>query len=63
MGTQNQGKTQDRAKVGILLFDKVSTVILAKYFNYNNFFYALNIVKLTKYTEISDYTINWKKEK
>ena len=46
-------KTQIRA----LLFIKIFTTILIKYFNFSNIFLIENIIKLLKYIQINDYII------
>ena len=49
--------------MGILLFDKVLTIVLAKYSNYKNIFLAKNVIKFPKYIKINNYTIKRKKDK
>ena len=46
-----------------LLFDIVSTAILAKCFNYNNVFSIKNVIKLLKHTGINDHAIELEKDK
>ena len=46
-----------------LLFDETLTIIMAKYFNYNNVFLVKNIVELLKNTRINNHIIKLKKNK
>ena len=52
-----------KLKFRSLLFDKISTTVLAKYFNYSNVFSIENIIKLPKHSKIIDYAIELKKDK
>lgn len=56
---QIKGKTQIKA----LIFNKVFTIVLIKYFHYSNVFLAKNAIKLLKYTKIKNYIIKLKKNK
>lgn len=56
-------KTQIKIKIKILLLDKTFTIILVKYFNYNNIFLLENVVKLSKYIKINHFTIKLEKAK
>ena len=58
-----QIKAQNRAQVKALLFNKVSTKVLAKYFNYNNVFSIENVVKLLENTGINEHVIKLEKDK
>ena len=58
-----QTKNQGRARIGALLFDKPSTVFLAKYSNYNNFFLVENAAKFLNNSGINNYIIKLEKNK
>ena len=60
---KKQIKIQTKTHVRTLIFDKILTIILAKYFNYSNIFLVNNIVKFLKYTIIIYYTIKLEKNK
>ena len=60
---QAQIKTQSRAKVGALLFDKALNKVLVEYFNYNNIFSVENLVKLLENIKINKYAFELEKDK
>ena len=55
--------SKKQAQVGVLLFDKASTEVLAEYFDYSNVFLAENVAELPKQIEINDHTIKLEKGK
>ena len=60
---QTQIKAQSEAKIRVLLFDKASTEILAKYSDYSNIFSVKNAAKLLKNIKINKHAIKLKKGK
>lgn len=54
-------KTKIKTQVEVLLFNKVFTLVLAKYSNDNNVFSIKNIAKLPEHIGINDYIIKLKK--
>ena len=61
--SKRQIQIKIKAQVRALIFDEVSTVILAEYSNYNNIFLIKNVIKLPEYTEINHYVIKLDEEK
>lgn len=53
-----QIKSQSKAQVGVLLFDKAFIAVLAKYFNYSNVFLAENAAELPKHIKIMTMLLN-----
>ena len=49
--------SKKQAQVGTLLFDKVSTAVLAEYSDYSNVFSAKNAAELLKNTGMNEHTI------
>ena len=49
--------SKKQTQVGALLFDKASTEVLAKYFNYSNVFLVENTAKLPENTRMKEHTI------
>ena len=60
---QIKAQTRFEAQVGALIFDKVSIVVLAEYFNYNDFFSAENVAKHPEHTRMNDHAINLEESK
>ena len=60
---QIEVKTQNKAQIKFLIFDKALTEVCLKYLNYSNVLLAENIVKLSKYFGINDYAIKLKEDK
>ena len=58
-----QVKIQAKTQVRALIFDEAFIIVLTKYFDYNNVFLVENIVRLSKYTGITNYTIKLEKNK
>ena len=58
-----QIKTQSKAQVEALLFDKAFTEVLAEYFNYSNVFLVKNTAELSENTGINEHAIKLKKDK
>ena len=52
-----QIEAQTQAKVRAILFNEISTAILAEYFDYSDIFSAKNVAELSKHIKINDYTI------
>ena len=52
-----------QAQVGVLLFDKAFTKILAKYSDYSNIFLAKNAAELPENTEMNEHIIELEKDK
>ena len=63
MHLENQIQIKAEDKIRVFLFNKASTIISMKHFNYSNIFLAKNIIKLSKYTRINDHIIKLKKSK
>ena len=55
--------SKKQAQVGVLLFDKAFSEILAEYSNYSNIILAENIAKLPKNTGINKYAIKLEEDK
>ena len=55
--------SKKQAQVRVLLFDKVSTKVLAEYSNYNNVFLAENTAKFPKNTRINEHAIELEEDK
>ena len=60
---QVQIKTQKKAQVGALIFNKDFTKILAEYFDYSNIFLIENIAELLENIGINEYAIKLEKNK
>ena len=60
---EKQAQIKAKAQVRALIFDKAPTIVLVKYFNYNNIFSAKYIIELLKYIRINDHTIKLEKNK
>lgn len=58
-----QYKALNRAQIGAVLFNKTSTTVLGKYFNYSIVFLINKIAKFSEHIEINDYIIKQKEEK
>ena len=56
-------QVQIKAQIGVLLFDKALTELLAKYSNYNNIFSVKNSTKLLEKTAMNEYAIKLEKNK
>ena len=54
---QNRAQIQDRAQVGILLFNKAPTKVPVEYSNYTNFFSAENAAELLENIGINEHNI------
>ena len=52
-----------QTQVGILLFNKVLTEVLAKYSDYSNVFLVENVAKLLENTRINEHAIKLKRDK
>ena len=48
---------EKQAQIGVLLFDKASTEVLAEYSNYNNVFLAENAAEFLENTGINEHAI------
>ena len=55
--------SKKQAQVGVLLFDKALTEVLAEYSNYNNVFSAENAAELPDNLGMNEYTIKLKEGK
>ena len=55
--------SKKQAQVGALLFNKVLTKVLAKYFDYSNIFLIENVAKLLENIRINEYAIKLEKDK
>ena len=60
---QIKAETQSQAQVGVLIFDKVCTEILAEYFDYSNIFSTKNVVELQEHFGINDHAIKLEEDK
>ena len=58
-----QSGAQSKAQIGTLIFNKVSTKVLAEYSDCSNVFSAENVTKLLENTRINEYTIKQKENK
>ena len=58
-----QGKAQSKAQVGVLIFDKASTEVLAEYSDYSNVFSAENVAKLPENIRMNKHAIELKEGK
>ena len=58
-----QSGAQNKAQIGVLIFDKAPTEVLAEYSNYNNVFLAENIVELLENTGINKHAITLEEDK
>lgn len=52
-----------KASIRDLLFDKIPTIVIVKYFKYSNIFWVKNIIEFLKYTKINEHTIKLEKDK
>ena len=55
--SERQAQIQDKAQVGVLLFDEAPTDVSAKYSNYSDVFSAENVTELPENTEMNEHTI------
>ena len=62
-GVECGAPTQDKAQVGVLLFDKAPTKILAEYSDYRDVFSAENAAELPENTGINEHAIKLKEGK
>ena len=58
-----QIETQSGVQIRALIFDEVSTEVLAKYYNYSNVFSAKNTAELPENTGINEHAIKLKEDK
>lgn len=54
--------SEKQAYIKALLFDKISTTILAEYFYYKNVFLAKNIAEILEHIQINEYIIKLKEK-
>ena len=55
--------SKKQAQVGVLLFNKTFTEVLAKYSNYSNVFLVKNAAKLSENTKINKHIIKLEESK
>lgn len=60
---KTQIKAQDKTYVIAILFNRIFTILLVKYFDYSNIFPKKNSTKFLEYIRINDYFIKLKKDK
>ena len=55
-------KAQIKAQVGVLIFNNAFTIVIVKYSDNSDVFWAKNIAELLDHSKINDYTIKLEKK-